>query len=50
MVIVGDKIYYILKRWEFVIKLILLLIFGYCEYKDGIRLEDLCNFYKEFYS
>lgn len=50
MVIAGDKIHHILKRWEFVIKSILPLTFGYCEYKDGIRLEDLCNLYKEFYS
>lgn len=35
---------------EFVIKSILPLPFGYCEYKDGIKLKDLCNLYKEFCS
>lgn len=35
---------------EFVIKSILPLPFEYCEYKDGIKLKDLCNLYKEFCS
>lgn len=35
---------------EFVIKSISPLPFGYCEYKDGIKLKDLCNLSKEFCS